>query len=472
MAYTGSDYFMKVKLSGDTQAKVRDHDLNEKLAAKGSMLVASANASGDLAQLDTLAIGESGQVLSVSNGMPAWTSASAAAGVNDANLDIELNGGTASKLFSANASNSATLSFAEGSSNGAIAVNGTAIPVHGLGSAAFEDASAFDAAGAADDALQDAKDYVDEKIGDLGNVMSVVGTGATLPASSENQGDVYIINSGADAGKEYVWTGSAWELLGQNEIDLSGYVPTSRTINGQALTTNISLTYSDVGAAAVSHTHSWGDISGAPTDLGDFTNNAGYVTQNDITFPVTDVQVKQEMAESPATYVSVLDGTVAKLDLTGFATYQDISGLANQSDVASIAFAASYTSGLQIGTFSNPSNSSTVNVFVPISDLATALTPELGGLAVKDDVSVPANTFVTGISATTTTQTVSGVDASGASKISAWNAGSAAFGVTNGVLELNFVAPTLSYGAATTSTLATININSYSATMNNSMTLS
>lgn len=469
MAYTGSDYFMKVKLSGDTQAKVRDHDLNEKLAAKGSMLVASANASGDLAQLDTLAIGESGQVLSVSNGMPAWTSASAAAGVNDANLDIELNGGTASKLFSANASNAATLSFAEGSTNGAIAVNGTAIPVHGLGSAAFEDASAFDTAGAADDALQDAKDYVDEKIGDLGNVMSVVGTGATLPASSENQGDVYIINSGTDAGKEYVWTGSAWELLGQNEIDLSGYVPTSRTINGQALTTNISLTYSDIGAAAANHTHSYSEITGAPTDLGDFTNNAGYVTQSDITFPVTDVQVKNP---NDADYSSVVSSGVANIDLSGFPTIGMISGLASQSDVAAIAFAASYTSGLQIGTFSNPSSSSTVNVFVPITDLATALTPELGGLAVKDNVSVPANTFVTGISATTTAQTVSGVDANGASKISAWNAGSAAFGVTNGVLELNFVAPTLSYTAATTSTLATININSYSATMNNSMTLS
>ena len=32
-------------------------------------------------------------------------------------------------------------------------------------------------------------------------------------------------------------------------------VPTSRTINGKALSDDISLTYSDVGAAAASHTH-------------------------------------------------------------------------------------------------------------------------------------------------------------------------------------------------------------------------
>lgn len=36
---------------------------------------------------------------------------------------------------------------------------------------------------------------------------------------------------------------------------LSGYVPTSRTINSKALTSNISLTASDVGAAASGHTH-------------------------------------------------------------------------------------------------------------------------------------------------------------------------------------------------------------------------
>ena len=33
-------------------------------------------------------------------------------------------------------------------------------------------------------------------------------------------------------------------------VDLSGYVPTSRTVNGQALSSNISLTASDVNAVA------------------------------------------------------------------------------------------------------------------------------------------------------------------------------------------------------------------------------
>lgn len=42
---------------------------------------------------------------------------------------------------------------------------------------------------------------------------------------------------------------------------LSSYVPTTRTVNGQALTANISLTNTDVGAAATSHTHPSTQIS-------------------------------------------------------------------------------------------------------------------------------------------------------------------------------------------------------------------
>ena len=39
---------------------------------------------------------------------------------------------------------------------------------------------------------------------------------------------------------------------------LSGYVPTSRTINGKALTGNVTLTASDVSAAAANHSHAGG----------------------------------------------------------------------------------------------------------------------------------------------------------------------------------------------------------------------
>ena len=51
--------------------------------------------------------------------------------------------------------------IAEGATNGSVKVKGTDVAVHGLKGAAYEDVSAFDAAGDADQALVDAKAYVD-----------------------------------------------------------------------------------------------------------------------------------------------------------------------------------------------------------------------------------------------------------------------------------------------------------------------
>ena len=47
----------------------------------------------------------------------------------------------------------------------------------------------------------------------------------------------------------------------------SSYVPTSRTVNGKALKANISLSASDVGAAASSHTHTKAQITDFPTSM-------------------------------------------------------------------------------------------------------------------------------------------------------------------------------------------------------------
>ena len=52
-------------------------------------------------------------------------------------------------------------SVVEGSANGTISVNGSDVNVHGLSSAAFTESSAYDVAGAASTAEQNAKDYVD-----------------------------------------------------------------------------------------------------------------------------------------------------------------------------------------------------------------------------------------------------------------------------------------------------------------------
>lgn len=502
MAYTGKDYFLQVKLSDNTQSKVRDAEIDALMQTKGAILT-SNGISNNLANFTSIAPGTTNQILAMgSAGLPVWTSASAAAGVNDADLNIKLNSANATKLFSANSNTAATLSFASGSTNGAIAINGTDVAVKGLKSAAFQEASAFDAAGAAATAEQNAKTYTDGKISDLGKVMTVVGTGASLPASGTNQGDVYIVTSGTDAGKEYVWTGSAWELLGQNEIDLSGYVQIAAvtpvaTTNGVTIATIAGKTIS----IPAPFSGNYNDLANAPTSITSFTNDAGYITGSDVAnyAPVTDVKV---IGYNDADYSSVLDGTVAKIDLSGYATVQQIAGFANISDVPH--FSSMLSSGTLIANITQngtttplyapsvPTNLSELNNdagFITAAEVAGQVQanwtqtnssavdfiknkPTLGGLASKNSVSVPANTFATDITATANNQAVVGVGATGASKISAFSGGAAAFTVENGVLSLDYTAATLTYGNATASTLATINVNNYSATKNSAMTLS
>ena len=103
-----------------------------------------------------------------------------------------------------------------------------------------------------------------------------------LPSSGNQVGDLWNVD---DTGANYAWNGSSWDKLSEN-IDLSGYVPTSRTINGKSLSGDISLTASDVGAlpsSTVIPTVNNGtlDIQVNGTSVGTFTaNQSGNTTAN------------------------------------------------------------------------------------------------------------------------------------------------------------------------------------------------
>jgi hypothetical protein len=75
-----------------------------------------------------------------------------------------------------------SLTAAEGSTDGTIALNGNDVAVHGLGSAAFEDTTAFDAAGDADAAETAAKSYAD--------AITVNGQSQTSQAITIDGGDI------------------------------------------------------------------------------------------------------------------------------------------------------------------------------------------------------------------------------------------------------------------------------------------
>ena len=108
----------------------------------------------------------------------------------------------------------------------------------------------------------------------VSGVLHYKGTKATvsaLPSSGNAVGDVWHVT--ADSG-EYAWDGSTWQELGST-VDLSGYVPTSTTVNGKALTGNISLTASDVSALPSNTTY-----------VSFFNGSTGAITY---TAPVTSV---------------------------------------------------------------------------------------------------------------------------------------------------------------------------------------
>lgn len=81
---------------------------------------------------------------------------------------------------------------------------------------------------------------------DITAVFKVKGSKATyseLPATGNVTGDVWNV---LDTGSNYVWDGSAWDKLSET-VDLSGYVPKTTTVNGHALSGNVTVTKADVG---------------------------------------------------------------------------------------------------------------------------------------------------------------------------------------------------------------------------------
>ena len=67
--------------------------------------------------------------------------------VGNGALKIGLNGATATSKFTANQSTDSTLTFATGSANGTISVDGTDVAVKGLGSAAYTASTAYATSG-------------------------------------------------------------------------------------------------------------------------------------------------------------------------------------------------------------------------------------------------------------------------------------------------------------------------------------
>lgn len=113
---------------------------------------------------------------------------------------------------------------------------------------------------------------------------------------------IYLVESSAtstgDLYDEFVWSGNAFEKLG-NTVDLSGYVPTTRKINNNALSSDITLTATDVGAVSDTVTVCGKSLSGTVTisasDVGAVSNTVtinGKALEGTVTLSASDVSAQ------------------------------------------------------------------------------------------------------------------------------------------------------------------------------------
>jgi len=137
---------------------------------------------------------------------------------------------------------------------------------------------------------QDVADMISQAVsGGSGFSISIV---QSLPSTGAANTFYFVPNSGSGDNiyDEYLYVNNGWEKIGVNGIDLTGYVPTSRTINSKALTSNISLTASDVGALPSNTTY-----------VSSFNGSTGAITY---TAPVTSVN-----GQTGAVTIAVYDDT-------------------------------------------------------------------------------------------------------------------------------------------------------------------
>ncbi|MBR5355237.1 MAG: hypothetical protein IK122_03880, partial [Alphaproteobacteria bacterium] len=135
---------------------------------------------------------KSGTYATAAQGAKADTALQADSALNGANLTA----GTVAKTALASGvqtslgkADSAVQSVAEGSTNGTIAVDGTDVAVHGLGTAAYTASTAYESAGAVNTAIQALDATVTQTAGTDGLALSVTETNGVITAVSGSIAD-------------------------------------------------------------------------------------------------------------------------------------------------------------------------------------------------------------------------------------------------------------------------------------------
>lgn len=251
------------------------------------------------------------------------------------------------------------------------------------------------------------KTEIDGKLSGAMHFKGTVNTVQALPTGA-SVGDMYNVKS---TGANYAWDGTAWDKLSEN-IDLSGVVPTSRKVNGKALSADITLSASDVGATTMSAVEAKGylvasDIAGKANsaDLADVATSGSYNDLSDkptIPSQVTESTVSGwGFTKNTGTYskpstgipktdlASAVQTSLGKAD-TALQEHQDISG---KSDVGH-THTATEVSGLAKVATSGAYSDLTGKPTIPtITDTYSATSGNgMSGKAVASAISGKANT--------------------------------------------------------------------------------
>lgn len=156
---------------------------------------------------------------------------------------------------------------------------------------------------------------------EVDGIVNTLKTGAMqvveeLPGTGQ-EGIIYLVGTGQPYDM-YIWESNAYIEIGTTEIDLSGYVPTTRTVNGHALSTNVTVTKGDVGLGSVVNT---GD-SATPTNNGTekFTTGGAYLMQKTLQSAIsgkqdtlTSAQLNAVNSGITSAKVSTYDGYASKI---------------------------------------------------------------------------------------------------------------------------------------------------------------
>lgn len=264
--------------------------------------------------------------------------------------------------------NNTTYAFAEGTTNGAFSVTpsgsttATSVKVHGLKSAAYTESSAYATAAQgtkADNAMPKTggaftgavtvlaptadmnpatKKYVDNAIS--GVVQFDVQVVTELPTTGK-KGVIYLkahTHGTGDSYDEYIWTGEAFEKIGNTDIDLSSYATTSY-VDGKITALDKTVTGAAATKTIATLTQKDGVISATFQDI---AIGAGQVTSG--TF---------DAARIPALAISKISGLQSALDGKQATVAFDGTYNASTNKAATVSTVTNAVSGKQDTLSSN-----------------------------------------------------------------------------------------------------------------------